>query len=117
VFCLNFIFLVYAMGIVGMYKNYGLEEINDDAFLSLVGSIGAVFNGLSRPLWAALYDRYGFKTIFVSISLLGLITTPSLAYVSEYKPTFFIWLCTAYTIIGGFNVLFPPINAKIFGSK
>lgn len=65
-------FLVFGQFVVNQYKNYGIKfpEINDDTFLTLVGSLSSVCNGLSRIFWASLYDKLGFKPIFFTAGVL-----------------------------------------------
>jgi hypothetical protein len=39
------------------YKEYGMTKINDDQFLTILGSCASVVNGLSRLFWGTLIDR------------------------------------------------------------
>ena len=55
------------------YKIYGIEEIADDTFLTLVGSIGSVCNGFSRAAWAMLMDRFGFRRIFLIMMIIQVL--------------------------------------------
>lgn len=47
------------------FKNYGLlkKELNDDAYLTTVGSLSSIFNGGGRLLWGYLLDKFGFKKV------------------------------------------------------
>jgi MFS transporter, OFA family, oxalate/formate antiporter len=63
----------YGMFIAHVYKSYGILHINDDFFMTSVGSFGAMFNGGSRSIWSTLQDKYGFKRMF-SILLVFQIT-------------------------------------------
>jgi len=47
-----------------VFKNYGLQNIPDDAFITTVGTIGAISNGFSRSFWANLIDQYSIKKVF-----------------------------------------------------
>ena len=49
------------------YKNYGFDLGKDDSFLTLVGSLQALSNGLSRAMWGLLLDKLGFKKVYLSI--------------------------------------------------
>ena len=44
----------------GVYKSFGMtvEALNDDAFQSLVGGLGALFNGLGRLFWGSTPAPY-----------------------------------------------------------
>ena len=49
------------------YKIYGLLQIADDTFLTIVGSVGSVTNGCCRVFWGIMMDRFGFKKVFFII--------------------------------------------------
>ena len=54
------------------FKDYGREYIKDDEFLTFVGSVGSLLNGLFRIFWASLLDYYPFRKI--NLVLLTLLT-------------------------------------------
>lgn len=47
------------------FKNYGIlkPDLNDDVFLTLVGSLSSIFNGGGRLLWGYILDKFGFKKV------------------------------------------------------
>ncbi|XP_033106179.1 uncharacterized protein LOC117108311 [Anneissia japonica] len=58
--------LITVLGIVfimALYKAYGQTMINDDYFLSLTGSVSAIFNGVGRIFWGCMADRYSYKLL------------------------------------------------------
>ena len=59
----------YGLFIASTFKSYGSLFITSDTFLSIVGSIGAVCNGLGRPLWATLLDYLGFKKVYFIMTI------------------------------------------------
>jgi len=46
------------------FKVYGSEKIQDDHFLTAVGSFGSIANGCTRAVWALFFDKYGFKKVY-----------------------------------------------------
>ena len=62
--------MFYGLFVVNAFKNFGLENIHDDRFLTITGGIGAGMNGVSRFLWASLIDFFGFKKIYASLLIL-----------------------------------------------
>ena len=42
------------------FKIYGFEKIKNDAFLTTVGSVAALCNGLIRIVWGITYDKFFF---------------------------------------------------------
>mmetsp|Transcript_48257 Transcript_48257/g.35438 ORF Transcript_48257/g.35438 Transcript_48257/m.35438 type:complete len:273 (+) Transcript_48257:336-1154(+) len=62
---INFVFFIfYGYFVINIYKLYGAETINDDFILTLIGSVGAIANGVLRIFWSTLLDYYAFKTVF-----------------------------------------------------
>jgi len=46
----------------------------DDAYLTIVGSLASVGNGCSRPAWALLYDKFGFRKVYTVAIVVQVIT-------------------------------------------
>jgi len=56
--------------IAGNVKSYGSIKINDDNFLTIVGSLGSVANSLSRLFWGFMLDNIKFRWLAnVNLSL------------------------------------------------
>ena len=51
------------------YKTIGKKVILDDYFMTIVGSLANVANGISRPIWSCLFDKYPFKRL-ISVILI-----------------------------------------------
>jgi hypothetical protein len=87
----------YGMFIGHVYKSFGILHINDDFFMTSVGSFGAVFNGGSRSIWSTLQDKYSFKKIFSILLVIQIclsLTLVSVASVGDYSP----WGKTLYMV-------------------
>ena len=76
----------------GNFKSYAQKDIHDDHFITLVGSMGAVFNAISRPFWSSLVDFIGFKTVYLIMLILQVIFSFTLETVHENKMCFMIWM-------------------------
>jgi OFA family oxalate/formate antiporter-like MFS transporter len=99
------------------YKEYGFIKITDDAFLTVVGSCGAIFNGMGRLAWGALFDHLSFKTISLSINIIFItcgLLVPYIAY-SEYL--YLAMVCLIYFAYGGNYSVYPTQTIRIFGSE
>ena len=55
------------------YKIYELSIIDDDQFVTIAGSLGSISNGLTRPLWAAFFDKFGFKKVFLVLVIIQVL--------------------------------------------
>ena len=119
VWCMFLIAGIVATFINSLYKTFGFEDItHDDHFLTIVGSISAVFNCIGRVLWGILADitDYKFALVLQSSLMTCLLST---LYVTGFggKAMFFIWICLIFFCVGGYFSLFPTAAAKLFGSK
>lgn len=56
--------IFYGYYVINVYKTLGAQHIKSDRFLTLVGSIGSLFNGISRIFWSTLLDYIAFKKVF-----------------------------------------------------
>jgi len=65
----------FSLFMANNYKIFGLVKIEDDSFLTIVGSVGSVCNGGSRALWGILMDKFGFKKIFFLILVVQVTST------------------------------------------
>ena len=82
-----------------VFKSFGVLNINDDFFMTAVGSMGAVINGLSRSIWSTLQDKYTFKKIFGVLLVCQIIlsgTLPSIAQIGDggvgSKILYMVWI-------------------------
>lgn len=103
--------------IAANYKNLGIITINDDNFLNIVGSVGAVSNGLGRVLWGILMDKFKFFNSFLLLLILEITILASLKIVLDYKWLYLIWVGISFFCLGGHPVIFPPFTIKSFGTK
>ena len=61
------------------YKEYGNTRIDDDSFLTTVGSVGAIFNGFGRLIFGMLFDRFSFKSLSSIINVVLLFFSLTLS--------------------------------------
>ena len=61
---------MYGISVASNYKTYAEKYYTNDHFLSTAGSIGNIFNGLSRVAFGFLMDKTSFrKSMAISIFL------------------------------------------------
>ena len=82
-YIMGFFSIFFGFFMASAYKNYGIELIFDDAFLSFAGAIAFATNGTSRLVLGSLLDCFNFKTIygFVIIVQVSLVIFFRLLYV------------------------------------
>lgn len=103
--------------IASNFKNYGILMIKDDSFLTLIGSLGSIFNGAGRFFWGTLSDRFSFKSLYLLIVIIQMVDAATMRYIHEYKEAYLLWVCLAFLCEGGHFVLFPPLCLKVFGNE
>jgi len=97
-------------------NNYGLEHIADDAFITIVGTVGAISNGVSRNVWATLLDRLPYKYVFGTLLVIQTVIGFTLELIVDSRPLYMIWISIAYFWFGGILSMTPAILSKIYGT-
>lgn len=97
------------------YKTFGKHEINDDHFLTYVGSVSSIFNGSFRYLWGMLMDKTSFKTSYCILLLCQIGLMASLYFIATMKWLYLIWISFLLCCEGGNLSLFPTIIARMYG--
>jgi MFS transporter, OFA family, oxalate/formate antiporter len=112
----------YGMFIAHVFKHFGIMHINDDFFMTTVGSFGAIMNGGSRSIWSSILDKHSFKQIFgillvIQICLSGsLVSIANIGGESSYgKPLYLIWICASFFCLGGHFSMFPTVTSRLYG--
>lgn len=111
----------YGLFIASIYKAYGgIPDDNDvkisDGFLTVVGSIGAVLNGLCRMFWATLQDKTGFKLVYIVMCVCQAVLIFTLPFIHTQKWLYLIWISLSYFFYGGHYSIFPTVTAKLYGA-
>ena len=94
----------------GNYKSIGKKDFPDDAFLTICGAFAAVANGLSRPLWSSLLDKYSFRNIFTKLLCMEIFLAFAyrLAFLHKFVYLLYVFLC--HTTFGGVMAMFPVLS-------
>ncbi|KZS10578.1 Uncharacterized protein APZ42_024877 [Daphnia magna] len=107
------------IGVIGLYKAFGLYFWTDDKCLTLVGSLGAIFNALGRLAWGFLADRVQYRTLMLVLTwlvvalLLSLNATPLAGGVWLYA----CWIISLNIITPGTYILLPKAIGHYFGKE
>ena len=56
--------------IMNSFKTYGADTIKNDAFLTVIGSVGALTNGVMRIFWSSLLDYFPFRRVNSTLLLI-----------------------------------------------
>ena len=66
--------------IAANYKTIGtsVTELNDDFYLTIVGSLSSVMNFLTRLFWGNMLDKFSFRKLWIANIILTLFVTLSM---------------------------------------
>jgi MFS family permease len=126
--CLLYVTMIMTMSLSGFgmlmasnYKYYAFDRNQDalksDSYLTMVGSIGSIFNSASRLFWGVLMDTFEFK----ELAIVNLIVQVTLAHTvqfttrSRFLYSIFIWGTAG--CYGGIFSMMPTLTTEIFGSE
>lgn len=96
----------YPYYISSNFKTYETIDVNDETFITIVGSIGAVVNGLSRGFWAALQDYLGFKKIYFCVLTLDILLAFTFVLIHKIKALYLVWVCISFAVLGAHFSIF-----------
>ena len=107
--------LFYGYFFTNVYKTYGMRYINDDHFLTLVGSISSLFNGFFKFMWATLLDYYPFKRIYGFLICLEIGMIVAITYAVHNRYAFMMVSCLTYMCDGSLTSMIPAVTLSQFG--
>eukprot|EP01017_Pseudomicrothorax_dubius_P010470 TRINITY_DN13744_c0_g1_i1.p1 TRINITY_DN13744_c0_g1~~TRINITY_DN13744_c0_g1_i1.p1 ORF type:complete len:477 (+),score=69.48 TRINITY_DN13744_c0_g1_i1:160-1590(+) len=101
------------------YKTYGLQFIQDDNTLSVIGSFGAIASAFGRCFWGFVVDKLAFIKVYVVMILGLLFSTLLIAPAAESSNPFLYGpiICAIFFFEAGHFTIFPMITVRIFGDS
>ncbi|CAI2359008.1 unnamed protein product [Moneuplotes crassus] len=99
------------------FKSYGQVKISSDIFMTTVGAVASVTNGFTRIGWATLFDKFGFKYVYIGLLLVQSANAFTIQLIRGVPILYLIWVSTGFLCLAGLVTLFPPLSAKVFGPK
>ena len=99
------------------YKPIGLSVGISDFILSWAASISALTQAVTRLTAGYLYDKLGFKTIFLFLMLINTINS-AISYEARNNETlYFACIQMNYLVLAGCFSLYPTAISNTFGPK
>lgn len=109
--------LVFGGFFTYVYKPIGLAVHMSDFLLSWAASFAALTQAVTRVGVGFLYDKFGFRTIFIGLMIINIVNS-LIAYEARYNETlYFACIQMNYLVLAGIFALFPTPVAKTFGPK
>ena len=101
----------------GSYKTFGKKYIHNDAFLTLIGAVGSMGNGLSRFAWATLLDKFDFKCLYTTLLIINSFLALTIYYAVQIPQLYMLYVFLAYVCYGGHLGMFPAVSSQVFGVR
>ena len=105
----------YAIFMAFTFKEYGSIYIEDDHYLSLLGSIGSAANGIFRLIIGATLDYLSFKKIMLVIVAIFMVSCGTIVFSVKNEISYFITIVLSYGCEGSLFSLFPTQTVYILG--
>ena len=97
------------------YKEYGLYFINDDRYLSILGSIGSVGNGVFRMFWGVVMDLMPFKKVKYIMIAIFLVSCSTIVWAVKSNAAYLITVLITYGAYGGLYSVYPTQTVRMLG--
>jgi len=99
------------------YKEYGGIFIKDDRYLSLLGSIGSVCNGVFRMFWGVLMDILPFRRIKYIIIGIFIASCITIKWAVQQQAVYLITVVMVYGAYGGLFSIYPTQTVRMLGRQ
>lgn len=94
----------------------GKETINDDKFLSIIGAVSALTNGIFKFFFAVSLDYISFKRCFGTLSIIYLLCIIFMKTAAESRTGFLIVTVMSFSLDGAISSMMPVLVFKIYGA-
>ena len=110
--------ILFAYYCVNVYKLFGEEvpALDDDAYLTLVNSVSAIFNAL-RFIWSGSIDKIPFRYVYGTLLLIQITIAFTMTLTEKSKVSYMTVMCLVLFCVGGHFALFPNVIRQIFGKQ
>ncbi|KAL4512745.1 hypothetical protein ABPG72_020582 [Tetrahymena utriculariae] len=117
-FLLGILAIGFGVLINGNYKSIAKDYgFTNDSYQTLVGSLGGIANGFSRPLWASLLDKFSFKHILNVILAIQIVCIFTMRFTSISQIFFIAWVFITHMTMGAVLGMWPVLSAQLNGVK
>ena len=109
-----FFFIVFDLLIANCNRDFGNRKISSQDAIFILGICFGLVNGSARFIWGLLMDKFGFKPLMITITLIEVIISASLYYLTFSPVIYIIGVLLIASCIGGNFTIIPPCYNKIF---
>jgi uncharacterized membrane protein YhfC len=103
--------------VLNVFKSYGQTKahLNDDHFLTMVGSVSAIL-GTLRFAWSAAMEhpKLTFKHIYGALLVIQIALGATIKHVADSPTLYTVWVCAMMFTEGGHFTLMPNIVKRLY---
>lgn len=115
IFLCSFFMSLYSFYLHVNFKSYGLNKINDDHFITIVGFLNGVGALGGRIIFGHIHDKTTFQKLLLILEFFLAIFSITFPLVSDYAYLYAVWIVILAAIDGGIMCILGPGLIKIFG--
>lgn len=99
------------------FKSIGLAKLRDDHYVTMVGSLGAIVNALSRLAVGLAFQKFGYRIVGLSILVISIVTSLLYLPCATNPVTYMIATIFFEVTYGGQLGMYPLVSDRIFKEK
>lgn len=108
--------LIYGFLLTNTYRNFGTIKLSKyEKALKYLSKAFTLLNTFSRLVWGFIFDKIGFKILYIIVCVNQLICAGLIYNSSENIVTYFIIVCLGVLSYAGHIILFPNLIHHKFG--
>ena len=106
-YAISFFQLFYGYYLLNVFKTLGAKTISNDQFLTLIGSVSSLFNGISKIFWSSLLDYFSFNRVFRTLVCLQLFLIATLLWSAQFPYLYMINVSLSVMCVGAMTSVLP----------
>lgn len=114
---MNFCTLYFCFMVTNTNRSFGQLNLLNEKVLSNLSKVAAIINGSGRLVWGALFDKFGFKKLYILIVAVEIGISSTIFQFGNNTIVYFIMVCVTALLLAGNIALMIPLYPKIFGIK
>ena len=108
----------YSSYIVNNFKQYGNKSIEDDQFLTFVGSCGLLCSVVGCLLWIPIFGCFGFRISYCIVLALQILVAVTIPIVRLNRDMYMIWILISFALHGAHQpVVYMPYWDHLYGPR
>lgn len=115
IFSSSFFLALYSFFLHINFKSYGLNKINDDHFVTIVGFLNGVGALTGRIFFGHALDKTTFNRLFLYLEIILAFLSATFSFISDYPYLYALWIFAIASIDGGIMCIIGPGLIRIFG--